>query len=72
VNLGDRNSDTVSSIEALRHPVSPGISPINDDTHQGEFENLETSLTQTHTSTLHRVDVERDSDEDVVIFQGRS
>jgi hypothetical protein len=64
--------DTVSSVEALHHPAGPGVSPINDDTHRGEFENLETSLTQTRISTPHRVDVERDSDEDVVIFQGRS
>lgn len=59
-------------METLHHPVSPGISPINDDMHRGEFENLETSLTQVHTSIPHTVDVERDSDEDIVIFQGRS
>ena len=59
-------------METPHHPVSPGISPINDDTHRGEFENSETSLAQTHTSIPHRVDVERDSDEDIVIFRGRS
>jgi hypothetical protein len=59
-------------METLHQPVSPGISPMNGDTDQEESESLGTLLTQTHTSTPHRVDVERDSDEDIVIFQGRS
>jgi hypothetical protein len=56
-------------METLHHPVSPGISPIDDDTDQEESENSGTLLTQTHTSIPHRADAER---EDIVIFRGRS
>jgi hypothetical protein len=59
-------------METLRHPVNPGISSLKDDTHRGNLENLETSLTQAHTSISQMGDVESDSDEEIVIFQGRS
>ena len=72
LSLRDRNPDVVPSMETLHRPVSPGISPVSSDTHRGRFGNLETSPTQAHTPIPHTVDAERDSDEDIVIFQGRN
>lgn len=59
-------------MEVIHSPVSRRPSSANSDTPHRNFGNLETSRTQGHTPISYMVDVESDSDEDIVIVKGRN
>jgi hypothetical protein len=63
-----RGAGIATSMDVIHSSVSRRLGSTNSDTPHRIFGNLETSRTQGHTPIAYLVDVESDSDEDIVVM----